>query len=321
SAAWTRPRPRAAEHSPLLALIRRQLQACAAAADPWTQARLKEEWLEWLNHDNAAEILRSLSSEEVTGPLGVAALERWLSLDPTAAADWIATRADATPEHAALDARQLLPDQSGFQSYLDHLPDGDWKQSLLSAAGFEIAASDPEKAIAFANGLKAPDLQAAVMQAAAFSWAQRDPDAARAWTGTIADPDLREQWIAAGAKGWATLNPQPAADWLVSSVQNAELLRETAASIVRSWAATDPGAAASWIARFPDSPLKVEALETLVSFWSAADPAAASAWIARQPDGFIHRQATAILARSTAEWVASFGSRRRRTRRRFFPMD
>ena len=278
-------------------LILAKLSAWHSEPDARAQYDLLQELCALITDENAAGIVQSLSADDLAGNFGVAALERWLSADPNAAAAWMASRPDVTDEHASLVARMLLKDHDGFQNYLDALPDGGWKGKILSGAAFEMTATDPQQAIVFAAQMNSSDARG-VLEAAAFQWARNDPDAVKKWAEQDTDTDLREGLIAAAAKGMAEQHPDKAAEWLVTSVYAQDPLAEAVPGIIRSWAAKEPSATADWVSLFPAGMVRNEALETVMNFWTVSDLTGARAWAANLPDSSMRQAAVAILDRS-----------------------
>ena len=90
--------------------------------DKETQARLMNELLAMLTDDNAAEIIQALSAEEMDGPFGISALFHWMNVDPLTAANWIASRPDATEDQAWVVAHNLLADGTNLHSYSTNCP-------------------------------------------------------------------------------------------------------------------------------------------------------------------------------------------------------
>lgn len=278
-------------------LIHLKLDAWHSEPDSRAQYRLLQELCALLTDENAASVVQSLSTEDLAGHFGLAALERWLATDPTAAAIWMASRPATTDEQVSLVARTLLKDRDGFQNYLLDLPESEWKAKFLHSAASVAAASNPQQAIALAAEMN-PDDAKGILQAAAFQWASDDPMAVKKWAEQSTDADLRQELIAAAAKGMAEEHPREAAAWLIASVKDPDVLAGAAQSIIRSWAAREPSATADWIALFPKGDVRNEALETVISFWSASDAAAAGAWVANLSDDSMRQAAAAILDRS-----------------------
>ncbi len=294
-----RPRIRAPIHNDIASQVQDKLRDWKAEPDREARDRLMQELLALLTDENAAEIAQSLSAEDLGEHFGIAALERWLTSDPRIAAEWLSSRPETTAGQAALVARKLLSTNGNFQNYLNQMAPTEWKDKILTAAGFETAATNPLQAIAFAKQMKPGESRTALLQSSAFEWARTDPTSAMNWVAQVEDPALREQLAAWSAKGFASADPEKAAAWLVASVKNPELLVDAAQSVVRSWAASSPAAAADWIAQFPDGSVQDEALETLMSFWSTTDSSGAWGWIHTLPEGDLRAKASSVLARAT----------------------
>lgn len=81
-------------------------------------------------------------------PFDLAALERWLGVEPARAARWMAAQSETTEPQALLVARELLKTPADVRAYCDGLSDGDWKQYVLKNASLELAGRDPAEAAA-----------------------------------------------------------------------------------------------------------------------------------------------------------------------------
>jgi hypothetical protein len=263
--------------------------------DPETENRLKEELLALLTDDNAAELTQSLNAEQRGTPFGLAALERWLGIEPAKAARWMAGQSDATEPQALLVARALLKNPADVRTYCDGLTDGDWKQSVLKSASLELAGSDPAGAINLAWHLNTDAARTDVLQTVTYDWITHEPRAALDWITQVNDPALREGLLAVGAKAIAATDPDLAAGWLVTAVKSEKILNDTALSVIESWAAQDPAKAAKWVALFPAQGPREAAVNLVVDRWLQSDPNAANAWIATLPER------DKVLARLKAE--------------------
>lgn len=267
--------------------------------DRETQDRLQNELLAMLTDDNAAEIIQSLSPEELDSPFGVSALFHWMKMDPVTAANWVASRPDATEDQAWVVAHNLFADGIDLQSYSDQLPDTGWKQKFLTDAGLGVLSKNPMEAINLAQRMNPGSAQTSLLQTVASDWIGSDPDKALDWIVSVNDPLLQEQLVAAGAKTYAATDPGLAAAWFVSSVKSEEVLNNNLPNLVEIWAAKDPPAAADWVAQFPDGDMRRAALDIIVSRWLQSDPGTASAWIQTLPEG------DRILARLNSDRVES----------------
>ena len=285
------PQPEAPASAPnptndTLALIHLKLRQWSETktGDKETQARLMNELQAMLTDENAAEIMQSLSTEEMDSPLGISALFHWMNVDPLTAANWMAARPDATEDQAWVVAHNLLTDSTNLHSYCDQLPDTGWKQNFLADAGFGVLSKNPVEAINLAQRMDPGSAQTNLLQTVAYDWISRDPNPALDWIMGVNDPSLQERLIAAGAKAVAMTDPSLAAGWLVSGVQSEGLLNDTVPNIVEIWAGKDPSEAANWVAQFPDGVSREAAVNIVSSHWLQSDSGAATAWILTLPE-------------------------------------
>jgi hypothetical protein len=263
--------------------------------DAEAQDLLLEEFAALLTDENVAEVMQDLSPQEFDTPFSTKALDRWLKVDPLAAARWIAARADARDEHALTVARQLIERPADLRVYADLLPDGPWKQNVLNHASLELAGKDPAAAVSYAQKMTAGAEQTNALETIAYDWFGRDLTAATTWVKNVDDPALRERLFAVAAKAIAVNDPDLAAGWLVDAVKTEGVLHETALGLIETWADQQPAEAANWVARFSEAGPRQVAIDVLLSHWLKSNPAAANAWIQTLPER------DAVLAKLQAE--------------------
>jgi hypothetical protein len=277
-------------------VIQQKLAAWRLATDLGEKFKLLEEMRALINETNAPDIARSLSEEDLAGQVGLAAMQHWLDANPTVAAEWIATRGGTTGAQASLISQRLLADPQGLQNYLANLPgDSAWGKQMLAAAGFEMAADDPQKAIAFAAQMESNDAKSAFLASAISEWASADSAAAKDWAAKQEDPALREQLITAVAKSASGTDPVAAADWIANSVSDPQLLQEATQTIIPHWMANDPNAAADWVKNFPPGALRDSSLEALLTYWNVLNPDVAYDWVSQLSDPDMRNKGLAIL--------------------------
>jgi hypothetical protein len=252
--------------------------------DRETQARLQNELLAMLTDENSAEIIQSLSSAELDSPVGISALFHWMNVDPVTAANWIASRPDATEDQAWVVAHNLLTDGIDLQNYSDQLPDTGWKQNFLTDAGIGVLSKNPIEAVNLAQRMNPCSAQTNLLQTVASDWISNDPNAALDWIMSVNDLAMQEQLIAAGAKAYAITDPRLAAEWFVSSVKSEAVLNNTLPNIIEIWAAQDPPTVADWVAQFPDGNIREATVEIVSNHWLQSDPDAAAKWILSLPE-------------------------------------
>jgi hypothetical protein len=242
------------------------------------ESRLKE-MLALVTDANVAEIIHSLSAEEMNTPFGQGALHHWMQVDSVTASNWLAARPETTNDQTLTVANDWIQNRDGLTKYLEQLPDTPWKQSLLENVSSETAIKDPMAAIKLAQQMKPGDAQTNLLRAVACGWVSKDPNAALDWITSVTDPTLREQLTASAVQSYAVTDPAQAAIWLVQEVKSGELVKAAALNILNTWVITDPAAAADWAARFPEGDLKANAVQIVATRWQQTDPDAATAWI------------------------------------------
>lgn len=247
--------------------------------DQESQERLMQEMLALITDENVAEIVQSLSTEEMNTPLGSGALLHWMHVDPVKVTNWIASRAETTEGQTLVVADGWVGHRLGLQECLDQLADTEWKQNLLRDLGSEMSISDPQGAIEVAQQMKPGQTQVHVLQTVASDWVSTDPDAALGWVAGVQDPVLREPLIASAVQSYALTDPAQAATWLVSEVKSPQIVNDAALNILKTWVVKDPALAADWVVQFPEGHTKTAAVQIVFQHWQQTDHAAATAWI------------------------------------------
>jgi hypothetical protein len=281
----------AALHARLLEL--RQIKT----GDNESRERLLRELLALVTEDNVAEMVQSLSAEELDTPFGPAVLERWLAVDVRQAASWMETRSGITDEQVMLLVCYLLGDPAGPHAYYDQLPDTDWRQRVLAQASLERLMEDSREAVALALQMKPGADRQNVLETAVYAWTGREPEAALAWMLRVEDATQRQKLLAVGAVAIGTADPDLGAAWLDLTVPGGGQ-SEAALCIAELWSEHSPAEAAKWAARLPVSGPRVEVLDLVARRWLQSDPTAANAWLRLLPE---HDQLLARLKPVPAE--------------------
>lgn len=253
------------------------------------RARLLQEMLALVTDENVAQIVQSLSAEEMATPFGAGALHHWMQVDPVKATSWVATRPETTDQQTLAVADDWIA--TGMQDRIDQLPPSEWKQTFLADLGSEMSVKDPRAALVLAQQMTPGKAQENLLQSVACNWVETDPNAALSWVAGVSDPALRDKLVAAAVQAYALVDPAQAATWLVSEVKSGQVIDDAAVNITESWAAKDPAAAANWAAQFPQGEARDSAVNTVLTYWLQADRGAAIAWVQTLPEG------TSILAR------------------------
>jgi hypothetical protein len=256
-----------------------EAQARDSADDEKDRDQWMQELLAMVTDENAAEIVQSLSADELNTPFGIAALHHWMQVDPVKAANWIASRPDTTAAQNMAVADDWLGNRAGLQKYIDQLPDNEWKQNFLSDLGSEMSARDPQSAIQLAQQMHSGDAQKNLLQSVACNWVGTDPGAALNWVASVQDPSLREPLIASAVQSYALTDPTQAASWLVSEVKSDAIVKDTALNILKVWAVKNPAEAANWVSQFPEGDTKAAAVQIVSQYLRLSNPGLATSWL------------------------------------------
>jgi hypothetical protein len=267
-----------------VALIRLKLRQWRESSvndpdDEIYRAKLLQEMLAMVTDANVAEIIQSLTPEEMNTPFGSGALHHWMQVDPLTASNWLASHPDASEDQILTVAGDWTGNPAGLQQYIDQLPDTAWKQNFIQDASSEMSFKDPHAAIKLAQQMKPGDAQTNLLRAVVSGWVGTNPNGALDWINSVNDPSLREQMTASAAQAYAVTDPAQAAAWLVSGIKSDGIVKDSALNILETWVATDPAAAAAWASQFPEGDTKAAAVKIVSNHWMQTDPDAASAWL------------------------------------------
>ena len=261
-------------------------------------AALREQRLQALDAllagTNAMEIVQALPTQWLGYAFATPAFRQSLLADPSATLDWLRAHTNILSTQGftfVKDWRQT--DDGGLRRYLDALPAGEDKQSLIAVAGQEALSRSPVETILWACDLNNGPTQNRLLQMATAAWAGQDPQAAVDWLRQIPDPDLQAQLAGSFAAGYARSNPAQAAGWLVQSLPPGPALDQATAEVAWTWALTQPEAVGAWVGTLPAGQPRQQMLNDLVNVWSYHDAGSLEAWIATLPDHQLQAEATA----------------------------
>ncbi|MFT3784391.1 MAG: hypothetical protein QM790_20465 [Nibricoccus sp.] len=266
--------------------------------DEAARQRLLEELEALVTQENAPELTKMLSEDELSAPFGLFAFGRWLEANPQDAAKWIAVQPGANDLHANRIAQRFLSDENGLRAYCAALPNIPWKQTFLSEASLLVVAKNPAYATEIAQQMNPGKEQTNALETVIYDWATRDISGAVGAVEKIADPALRERTLVMTAKAIAIGDPDLGAQWLSMAVKSEGALKEAATSIVEIWAEKSPTEAAAWLSRSAHVEQRAEAVNALVRAWAKVDPHATQAWIQSLPE---RERVEAMLREEQAE--------------------
>ena len=194
------------------------------------------------------------------------------------------------------------------------------------------AASDPQKALAWAESLDFEEVRTQALLTLYPEWANHDREGAlaaldrvpgdslrrkmfdkMAWEVISGDLSNAEKWVrslkgdqqshALGLLGArvAASDPERAAALLGEAVDSgARYLAWPSREIAMAYAQRDPAAAGRWAMTLPDGDIRQHGAEGVARIWVTADPVAASEWIATLPPGNARNGATYRLVEGSS---------------------
>jgi hypothetical protein len=248
-----------------------------------------------LNCTNMFEIVQSLPPNLTGYAFALPSLRQKLMSNPQAALDWMGSHTNVQSQLLTLLHDWGQTNRDTMQQYLSTLPEGEWKQKVLSTAVNEALSADPVAALTAAIQMNPGPQQTAWLTMSAADWAKSEPGAACQWANQINDPTLREQLLGAIAVGSANTDPMQAADFVLQSVQPGPVLNQSVAQIIWTWALQDPAAAGAWLSQVPEGPMRQSTMANLMSVWGNHDANAATAWVEGLPQGALQMQAAQEL--------------------------
>jgi|SRR5579862_1001434 len=249
----------------------------------------------WLDGTNALEIVQALPPKFMGYVFAVPSFRGKLLADPQAALDWMSNNTNVQSQLLTFlsDWQQKNPDE--MRQSLAGLPEGEWKQQVLSAAVNEALSRDPASAIAIASQMQSGSAQTQWLTMAATEWAKQNPAAAAQWANQVASGDLRDRLLASVISGAAENDPQRALDFLAQFQMTDTAFNQSVANASWTFALKDSDATADWISGLPESLTRQIALENLMAVWGGHQPEAATVWVEGLPEGTFRVQAARDL--------------------------
>jgi DNA-binding transcriptional regulator YbjK len=158
------------------------------------------------------EILNSMTNAEET----LTELRKWARKDPEAAMVW------------------------GQQH-----PDNAERNEVLEDACFQIAESDPERAVALAEQFNLS--QDSVLENLAQQWAGKNLTAACNWITVQPAGDRRDALVTGMTFIWSQTEPVGAAQFVVRQMPPETAQDEAIMMVLHQWALVDPAGANAWV--------------------------------------------------------------------------
>jgi hypothetical protein len=150
------------------------------------------------------------------------------------------------------------------------------REAALDHISKSILPSDIPRALAhLATRAGTSGVESSLFSELASKWGESDPDAAVAWANGLSDASARSAALLGVLKGWAQVSPEAAASY-AAKLPAGDLQDAGVIKVVKEWSFRDARGAASWISRFPASKLRDKAVEPIM-FWGQGQCPAAMA--------------------------------------------
>lgn len=135
------------------------------------------------------------------------------------------------------------------------------RNEALTDACFQIAETDPKRAVVLAGEFKLP--RDSVLQPLAQQWAAKDLPTACSWVAEQADDDQRNALATGVTFIWSQTEPSSAAQYVFNQMTPGSAQEAAVLMVLHQWATKDPASAASWVEQFPPGPLRDSASDEL----------------------------------------------------------
>ena len=286
--------------SPTLKSIVREIEEWDAATDPSSRDKLQEDLDGKVKKVDCAQLVQALPAPLLMSPWGLQALAQWAATHRTNAVTWMAQQKNPTSaQMAAVSGGWLVQNAGEMHRYLETLPAGPWRETLLAAVVQDaIGTSHLPEALSLLKQMAPGETQNRMRDWMATRWGQTDLKGATDWVGTLADPELKKRMICRVAVGRASFDPEEGAQWVMESLPEGEDRDKCLADIIQMWVIdSEPESAAEWIGHLPKGATRRNALAQLVTGWREKSLRGVSpwSWIQKLPTGPVQQEAVALL--------------------------
>ena len=210
--------------------------------------------------------LESLPSQELTGNTARLLLRRWVELDPTLAAGWVAQLPDATARGELTSVVGVVWSQKDLPAALtwaESLPEDDSKHRALTALGYEVARVDPLNAMQIAAQLPANEDSDALLLHALAQYASADPAQSQQLALSLPAGQMRDRVLSTMATIQAKQDGAQAAKFAIENVSPGPELERAVVGIVQIWGRSNPSEASAWVQTLSDPTLRERAMAVM----------------------------------------------------------
>lgn len=200
-----------------------------------------------------------------------------------------AGRDDMLVAAAGAWARQDAP---AALTWLRAWPEDELKPRLTSGIGFEMAQTQPARAVDVADLLPAGRNRWLLLSAIAQTWVAVDAKAALAWAGQLPAGEAREAALAGAETGFGV--PMARRGAAAPGTRGGSSRTRGGAGAIVTSSATDSPAFAAWLSTQTTGMSQDEAILEYVRQRAALEPQSVGAWLATMPGGTARERAMEI---------------------------
>ena len=135
------------------------------------------------------------------------------------------------------------------------------RDEALTDACFQIAQSDPKRAVVLAGQFKLN--RDSVLQPLAQQWAAKDLPTACSWVAEQVDDDQRNALATGVTYIWSQTEPASAAQYVLNQMTPGSAQDAAVLMVLHQWATKDAPGAAAWVEQFSAGPMRDLALNEL----------------------------------------------------------
>ncbi|QJE98936.1 hypothetical protein [Luteolibacter luteus] len=167
-------------------------------------------------------------------------------------------------EKLAWDAIDVDPDVAR-EAFEQLEPDSEASRKLVAHFAMRLADEDPEKAIAWAQGLEQSAERTEAFGSIAVVIAARDPERGAALVmAEMPEGKPHDRALVLVSQRWVQVAPEQAAEW-VAGLPEGAARKAGLHEVISRWLAREPLAAATWIEARPEKGVQMAALAELAS--------------------------------------------------------
>jgi len=154
-------------------------------------------------------------------------------------------------------------DPEGALAAAMKLPEGDERNQALTAVCFGLAQTDPADAVKMAKSLNLDAQPGAIMENLVQQWAVTDLSSAQAWANSQPAGEQRDGLTTRIAYIMSQNDPADAAKLVTDQIPPGPAQDEAVMTVLNQWANQDLNAATAWVKAFPAGPLQERAIKEL----------------------------------------------------------